>query len=63
MIASIDRMMVQNRGFIRFREFDAFLIDLYRERKSGKTLADLYPEIIEWFEKNNWKANRRQQVY
>ncbi|HKQ54220.1 MAG TPA: DUF4932 domain-containing protein [Pyrinomonadaceae bacterium] len=53
MIAGIDRMMTERRGFPRFKEFDAFLVDLYRNRKTGQTLADLYPQIIEWFEKNN----------
>jgi Domain of unknown function (DUF4932) len=53
MIASIDRMMKERRGFPQFTAFDKFLVDLYRNRKSGKTVADLYPQIIEWFEKNN----------
>ena len=38
-------------------EFDRFLIDLYVSRKPGQTLADLYPQIIEWFERENAKAN------
>jgi hypothetical protein len=51
MVARIDRMMVESRGFPRFKEFDAFLMDLYRARKPPQTVADLYPQIIEWFEK------------
>jgi len=47
MIAGVDRMMVERRGFRRFKEFDAFLMDLYRARKSPQTIADLYPQIIE----------------
>ncbi|HYR26958.1 MAG TPA: hypothetical protein VEU30_00745 [Thermoanaerobaculia bacterium] len=53
LIARIDRMMVKNRSFPQFEQFDAFLVDLYRNRTSGETLADLYPRIIDWFERNN----------
>lgn len=48
MIASIDRMMMERRGFPQFAAFDKMLVDLYR-----KIVADLYPQIIEWFEKEN----------
>jgi hypothetical protein len=54
MIAAVDRMMVRNRGFLQFEQFDKFLVDLYRSRPRGKTVADLYPQIIAWFEKNNY---------
>jgi hypothetical protein len=30
-----------------------FLIDLYENRPDGRSLADLYPQIITWFEANN----------
>ncbi len=53
MIEGIDRMMTERRGFPQFKAFDTFLVHLYRNRKPGQTLADLYPQIIEWFEKNN----------
>jgi hypothetical protein len=53
MIAAIERMMVERRGFLQFEAFDKFLVNSYRSRKSGQTIADLYPQIIEWFEKNN----------
>lgn len=53
MIASIDRMMTERRGFPQFAAFDKFLVDLYRNRKTGQTVADLYLRIIEWFEKEN----------
>jgi len=56
MMARVDRMMVEYRGFRRFKEFDAFLVDLYRARKPAQTIADLYPQIIEWFEKNGAAA-------
>jgi hypothetical protein len=57
MIAAVERMMTEGRGFPKFAEFDRFLIDLYVNRKPGQTLADLYPQIIEWFEKENAKAD------
>ena len=53
MIAAIDQMMTERRGFPQFGAFDRFLVSAYRNRKSGQTVADLYPQIIEWFEKNN----------
>lgn len=53
MIANVDRMMTDRRGFPQFEAFDKFLVGLYRNRKPGQTLADLYPQIIEWFEKHN----------
>ena len=46
-------MMTERRGFPQFEAFDKFLVELYRNRKPDQTLADLYPQIIEWFEKNN----------
>jgi hypothetical protein len=55
MIAHIDNMMVKNRGFTQFEAFDKFLVNLYRSRPAGRTIADLYPQIISWFEKNNAK--------
>jgi hypothetical protein len=53
LVAAIDEMMTKRRGFPQFAKLDKFLIDLYKNRKSGQTLADLYPQIIEWFEQNN----------
>ncbi len=53
MIASIDKMMTERRGFPQFAAFDKMLVDLYRKKKRGQTVADLYPQIIEWFEKGN----------
>ena len=53
LIAEIDKMMTERRGFPQFEAFDKFLVSLYRNRAPGQTLADLYPQIIEWFEKNN----------
>ncbi|HYF29861.1 MAG TPA: DUF4932 domain-containing protein [Chitinophagaceae bacterium] len=49
LIAFIDNTMTRGRGFPQFEHFDKFLIDLYRNRAQGQTIADLYPKIIEWF--------------
>ena len=53
LIADIDRMMTKGRGFLQFEALDKFLVDLYRNRKPNQTIADLYPQIIEWFGKKN----------
>lgn len=39
------------RGFTQFPAFQKFIIGLYRNREKQQTLADLYPQIIEWFHK------------
>ena len=57
MITAVEQMMTRSRAFPRFAEFDKFLIKLYVNRAKGKTLADLYPQIIEWFEKQNAALN------
>jgi hypothetical protein len=44
--------MTKNRGFKKFGEFSHFLVPLYQNRKPGKTVADLYPQIIQWFKNN-----------
>ena len=46
--ADIEKDMVDRRGFRRFKEFDQALLRLYETRKSGQTVADLYPAIIAW---------------
>ena len=53
MIAAVEQMMTARRGFHMFTEFDKFLVNLYRTRPPGTTVADLYPQVIAWFEKNN----------
>ena len=53
LIDIIDRMMTERRGFPQFTAFDAFLVDAYRHREKGQTVADLYPRIIAWFAARN----------
>lgn len=45
---NVEKGMVANRGFRRFREFDQELLKLYQTKKPGQTVADLYPAIIAW---------------
>jgi hypothetical protein len=44
----VETQMVKWRGFIKFREFNQKMLELYRNRPAGKQVADLYPEILEW---------------
>lgn len=53
LIQRVERSMESGRGFLKFKAFNQFLVELYKNRKKGSTIADLYPEIITWFEKNN----------
>ena len=53
LIARVERMMVKNRSFIKFKEYNRFLIELYVNRGEEMTIADLYPQIINWFKRNN----------
>lgn len=53
MLERVVRMMVNARGFSRFRGYNDFLVDLYRNREANTTVADLYPQIIAWFAANN----------
>ena len=53
LITMVEEMMTTGRGFPQFAAFDVFLVDLYRHRKEGETISDLYPRIIEWFEKRS----------
>ncbi|MCF2504869.1 DUF4932 domain-containing protein [Dyadobacter sp. CY107] len=52
LIAATKNQMVNSRGFLKFAEFNQFLVNLYKNRKKGQVLADLYPEIVGWFEGN-----------
>ncbi len=44
----IEKNQMEARGFFRFPEFNRNLITLYRNKKPGETIADLYPQIIKW---------------
>ena len=53
LIRQTEKMMVEYREFLKFAEFDQFLLKRYKNRRKGQVLADLYPEIVNWFEKNS----------
>lgn len=44
------RQMDARGEFPRYREFQAFLLSLYRNRPAGVTLSDLLPQMTIWFE-------------
>lgn len=44
-------MNEDRRGFRLFTKFTDHLIELYKTRPAGKTIAELYPEILDWCEK------------
>jgi hypothetical protein len=46
--ASREDLMVNRRKFIKFKEFNNKLSELYEARKTGQTVADLYPQILDW---------------
>jgi hypothetical protein len=46
------KMNVEKRGFIKFKEFNEELIKLMDENPT-KTIAEIYPQIIEWAKKEN----------
>lgn len=52
LLANVENMMVEHRGFKKFTEFDQFLVRLYRDKKEEEVLADLYPQIVDWFVAN-----------
>jgi hypothetical protein len=49
MIEALNPYMVR-RGFVQFPAFNAFLVERYGERADGASIADLYPEIVAWFQ-------------
>jgi hypothetical protein len=44
---NMNKLMNDERGFIRFRDFSSKLNELYKN-KQGKTIAELYPAIFVW---------------
>lgn len=53
LFTDLENKQANYRGFIKFKAFNRFLIDAYLKRPQGKVVADLYPQIIEWFRQNN----------
>lgn len=42
--------MVNSRKFVRFREFNEKLLQLYQEQGEVQTIIELYPKILDWAE-------------
>lgn len=40
--------MIERRGFIKYKEFNEKLVDLYKNKKENETVVDLFPKIIDW---------------
>ncbi|HEY8928188.1 MAG TPA: DUF4932 domain-containing protein [Mucilaginibacter sp.] len=48
-----ESLMVNHRKYLQFKAFDEMLLELYRNRTPGKTISDLYPDIINWCKQHN----------
>lgn len=46
--ARVEKQMVEWRGFLKFREFNQKLLELYRNRPAGKKVFELYPDMLAW---------------
>jgi hypothetical protein len=46
--AAREELMINRRGFIKFKEFNKKLMQLYISKKQQETVADLYPQILQW---------------
>lgn len=53
LIKQREALMVENRGFSRFRDFNQALIRLRNENKT-RTTPELYPLILDWCKKDSW---------
>ena len=45
--------METGRGFIKFQEFEDYLISLYQNITDNEKIEDLYPKILKWVKDNN----------
>lgn len=45
--------MADRRGFIKFREFNNYLLEQYLTKTQNEKIPDLYSDAIQWFEKQN----------
>ncbi len=43
--------MADRRGFVKFREFNSYLLELYANKNKSEKIPDLYPQAVEWFKK------------
>lgn len=47
----LENTMVTHRGFTKFKEFNGELLRLYKERKPGTTVSELFTPLLTWAEK------------
>jgi hypothetical protein len=52
LLRQINHTMVKKRGFAKFEKLTNYLVPLYEKNKNRKTVAQMYPQIVRWFEKN-----------
>jgi hypothetical protein len=43
--------MINYRGFAKFKEFHEEFLRLYKSKKQGEKIANLYPQIVDWVAK------------
>ncbi|WP_299125009.1 DUF4932 domain-containing protein [uncultured Tenacibaculum sp.] len=53
--AMVNFMISENRGFIKFKEFDSFILNWYKNNPNA-SLEKLYPAVIDWVKKQNCKS-------
>jgi len=44
----VELQMTERRGFIKFKEFNQKMIELYKEKLPNEKIKDLYPKILSW---------------
>ncbi|MEM6523673.1 MAG: DUF4932 domain-containing protein [Bacteroidota bacterium] len=49
------RFMVERRGFVRFTDFNDYLLELYAKKQPHQKITDLYPQVIKWFSEQDCK--------
>ena len=50
MMVSVNYIMVNKRGFIKFKEYNEFLVQLYKNNRDKK-IEYFYPELLDWASK------------
>lgn len=49
--SKIENMMINYRGFSNFKSFENKMLELYKNKTPKTLISDLYPDILEWCEK------------
>jgi len=56
LIPYVEKIMIQHRGFIKFKEFNRKMLELYTGDFSGKKIDDLFAPMIDWMRTQQTKA-------